>query len=172
MPTPALRVEPAPYPERSSATSTDDILTWGMECPDGLYTGAALRGESYRLFGNRGTARYVGLQTMDGIASTSDTLVDELDIDPKGNFEVILSADERAGNWLPLAGDHPDLTVRHFFYDWDIEIPSDLKIERITGAAQGRSLDPEVAVARQLVALGDFVHEPAVLSRLRRGAPA
>ena len=49
-------------------------------------------GESYRLFGNRGTARYVGLQTMNGIASTANELVDELEVDPDGNFEVVLSA--------------------------------------------------------------------------------
>ena len=53
----------------------DDIVTWGLECPDCVYLNASLRsGESYRLFGNRGTARYVGLQTMDGIAATSNCL--------------------------------------------------------------------------------------------------
>ncbi|SBS71070.1 conserved hypothetical protein [uncultured Mycobacterium sp.] len=157
----ALRADPDPILS-VQATSTDDIITWGMECPDGLYTGAALRGgESYRLFGNRGTARYVGLQTMNGIVSTSNALVDELDVDPDGNFEIILSADERAGNWMPIAGDNPTLTVRHFFYDWDTEVPSSLKIERITSAAEAkdRSVDPDVAVSRQLVALGDFVHD-------------
>ena len=47
---------------------------------------ASLRGgETYRLFGNRGTARYVGLQTMDGIAATANCLVDELDVDADGN---------------------------------------------------------------------------------------
>ena len=77
-------------------TSTDDIVTWGMECPDCIYTRAVLRGgESYRLFGNRGTARYVGLQTMNGIAATANELVDELEVDADGNFEVVLSADER-----------------------------------------------------------------------------
>ena len=77
-------------------TSTDDIVTWGMECPDCIYTRAVLRGgESYRLFGNRGTARYVGLQTMNGIVATANELVDELEVDADGNFEVVLSADER-----------------------------------------------------------------------------
>jgi hypothetical protein len=143
-------------------TSTDDIVTWGMECPDCIYTRAVLRGgESYRLFGNRGTARYVGLQTMNGIAATANELVDELDVDADGNFEVVLSPDERPGNWMRIEGDHPTLTVRHFFYDWDTEVASSLHIERLGDAvdSNGDSLDPAAAVSRQLVALGDFVHD-------------
>jgi hypothetical protein len=152
-PDPVLCVQP---------TSTDDLVTWGMACPDCIYTRAVLRGgESYRLFGNRGTARYVGLQTMNGIAATANELVDELEVDDDGNFEVVLSAQERAGNWMRIDGDHPTLTVRHFFYDWDIEVASSLRIERLGDAvaANGGSVDRKIAVSRQLVALGDFVHD-------------
>ncbi len=155
-PDPILCVQP---------TSTDDIVTWGMECPDCIYTRAVLRGgESYRLFGNRGTARYVGLQTMNGIVATANELVDELEVDADGNFEVVLSASEqtgRAGNWMRIEGDHPTLTVRHFFYDWDTEVASSLHIERLGDAVQTKSpsVDPDVAVSRQLVALGDFIQD-------------
>jgi hypothetical protein len=159
-----LRFDPDPILS-VQRTSTDDIVTWGMECPDCIYTRAVLRGgESYRLFGNRGTARYVGLQTMNGIAATANELVDELEVDPDGNFEVVLSASEltgRAGNWMRIDGDHPTLTVRHFFYDWATEVASSLHIERLGDAveAKGPSVDPDVAVSRQLVALGDFVRD-------------
>jgi hypothetical protein len=159
-----LRFDPDPILS-VQATSTDDLVTWGMECPDCVYTSAALRGgESYRLFGNRGTARYVGLQTMNGIVATANELVDELEVDADGNFEVVLSASEptgRPGNWMRLDGDHPTLTVRHFFYDWNTEVASSLRIERLGDAvgAADRSVDPTVAVSRQLVALGDFVQD-------------
>jgi hypothetical protein len=156
-----LRFDPQPV-LGVQRTSTDDIVTWGMECPDCIYTRAVLRGgESYRLFGNRGTARYVGLQTMNGIAASANELVDELEVDGDGNFEVVLSPDERPGNWMRIEGDHPTLTVRHFFYDWDTEVASSLHIERLGDAvdSNGGSLDPAVAVSRQLVALGDFVHD-------------
>ena len=156
-----LRFDPDPILS-VQRTSTDDILTWGMECPDCIYTRAVLRGgQSYRLFGNRGTARYVGLQTMNGIAATANELVDELEADADGNFEVVLSADERAGNWMRIDGDHPTLTVRHFFYDWDTEVASSLRIEPLDDAVgcTNRPLDPDVAVSRQLVALGDFVQD-------------
>ena len=157
----ALRVDPDPV-LAVTRTSTDDILTWGMECPDCLYLRATLRGgETYRLFGNRGTARYVGLQTMNGIASTANALVDELEVDPDGDFEVVLSADEHEGNWMRVDGDHPALIVRHFFYDWDSEEPSVLQIERISDAVEfkDRAVAADVAVSRQIYALGEFVHD-------------
>jgi hypothetical protein len=156
-----LRFDPDPILSVQRA-STNDVITWGMECPDCIYTVATLRGgESYRLFGNRGTARYVGLQTMDGIVSTANELVDELEVDADGNFEVVLSADERVGNWMRIAGNHPTLTVRHFFYDWDVEVPSSLQIERLGDAVQHTQnpISADVLVSRQLVALGNFVHE-------------
>jgi hypothetical protein len=157
----ALRVERDPVLS-VGRTSTDDILTWGMECPDCIYFRATLRGgETYRLFGNRGTARYVGLQTMDGITSTANCLVDDLDVDADGNFEAILSADELEGNWLRVDGARPALVVRHFFYDWDTEKPSSLGIERIGAEVEpeDRSVDLDAAVSRQLYALGEFVHD-------------
>jgi hypothetical protein len=118
-------------------------------------------GERYRLFGNRGTARYVGLQTMNGIASTANALVDELDVEANGDFEVVLSAEQRDGNWMRIDGAHPTLTVRHFFYDWDTEVPSSLHIERLGDPVETGDLavDADVALSRQLVALGDFVND-------------
>jgi hypothetical protein len=157
----ALRFDPDPILCVQRA-STNDVVTWGMECPDCLYTRATMRGsESYRLFGNRGTARYVGLQTMNGIASTANALVDELDADADGNFEVVLSAEKHDGNWMRIEGPHPTLTVRHFFYDWDTETPSSLRIERIGDPVAGDvpAVDRDAVVSRQLVALGDFVHD-------------
>lgn len=157
----ALRFDPDPI-LRVQRTSTDDVVTWGMECPDCLYTRAVMRGgESYRLFGNRGSARYVGIQTMNGIASTANCLVDELEMDTNGDFEVVLSAEQRKGNWMRIEGAHPILTVRHFFYDWDTEVPSSLHIERLGDPVEAAvpAVDADVAVSRQLVALGEFVND-------------
>ncbi|WIM90469.1 DUF1214 domain-containing protein [Candidatus Mycobacterium wuenschmannii] len=157
----ALRVDPDPVLAVNRA-SMDDIVTWGLECPDCVYMNASLRpGETYRLVGNRGTARYVGLQTMDGIAATANCLVDDLDVGADGNFEAILSADEHDGNWLRLAGDHPTLTVRNFLYDWDTEVLASLRIERVGDEATPpeHSVAFDVSVSRQLHALGDFVYD-------------
>ncbi|HEY6429581.1 MAG TPA: hypothetical protein VIX84_20325, partial [Acidimicrobiales bacterium] len=143
-------------------SGVDNVYKWGMDCPDCIYAGGPLRGgESYRIWGNRGTARYVGLQSMAGMASSANVLLDELDLGPGGEVELFLSADRHDGNWLPIAPDASALVVRHFFYDWDSEAASSLFIERIGGGPDRREQrtaeDPRAVAARQLIALGDFV---------------
>ncbi len=142
-------------------SGVDGIYKWGMDCPDCIYAGAPLRGgETYHLWGNRGSARYVGLQSMAGMASSANVLLDELDLGPNGEVDLILSAEPQEGNWLAIAENATTLVVRHFFYDWDTEVASSLSIERI-GAKSERAArppeDPRAVVARQLIALGDFV---------------
>jgi hypothetical protein len=145
-------------------SNVDNVYKWGMDCPDCIYTGAPLRGgETYRVWGTRGTARYVGLQSMAGMASSANVLLDELELGPGGEVELVLSAQEHQGNWLPIGDDATQLVVRHFFYDWDTEVASSLRIERIGDASAPRDApdrhtdDPRAVVARQLIALGDFV---------------
>ncbi len=156
----ALRRESSPV-LAVRPSNTDAVFKWGMDCPDCIYTGSGLRGgDTYRLWGNRGSARYVGLQTMAGMASTANVLLDEIELAPNGDFEIVLSADEHPGNWLKIADDATQLVVRHFFYDWDTEVASSLSIERLSGpppVAASDAVDPQAAMARQLVALGDFV---------------
>lgn len=155
-----LRAEPDPV-LAVKPSNVDNVYKWGMDCPDCIYAGAPLRGgESYRLRGSRGTARYVGLQSMAGMASSANVLLDELDLGPDGEVDLVLSEEPHDGNWLPIAENATALVVRHFFYDWDAEVASSLSIERIGGPDGGseRTLeDPRAVVARQLIALGDFV---------------
>jgi hypothetical protein len=160
----ALRAQPDPV-LAVNPSGVDNVYKWGMDCPDCIYTGAPLRGgETYRIWGNRGSARYVGLQSMAGMASSANLLLDELDLGPSGEVELILSAERHDGNWLPIADDATILVVRHFFYDWDTEVASSLEIERVgdgaggAGSGLGRpAADPREVVARQLIAMGDFV---------------
>ena len=62
---------------------------------------------------------------------------------------------------MRIEGDHPTLTVRHFFYDWNTEVQSSLRIERLGDAVYRRppTISSDARVSRQLVALGDFVHD-------------
>ena len=141
----------------------DAAYKWGMECPDCIYVGSALKGGmSYRLWGNRGSARYLGLQVMSGMASSFNALVDEFELGPDGDFEIILSADPHEGNWIPLDDGATMLVVRHFFYDWEHESPAALSIERLSDPASSTepaSDDPKAPMARQVIALGDFLEE-------------
>ena len=93
--------------------------------------GAAAGGETYRFWGNRGSARYVGLQSMAGMASSANVLLDELDLGPNGEVDLMLSTEPHEGNWLEIAENATALVIRHFFYDWDTEVASSLSIERI-----------------------------------------
>ncbi len=142
-------------------SGVDNVYKWGMDCPDCIYAGGSLRpGESYRVWGNRGSARYVGLQAMAGMASSANVLLDELELGPNGEVELVLSPEPHQGNWLQLAEDASALVIRHFFYDWDTEVASSLSMERIGTPADRVAetpVDPRAVIARQLVALGDFV---------------
>ncbi len=156
----ALRAETDPV-LAVRPSGVDGVYKWGMDCPDCIYTGAPLRGgETYRLWGNRGSARYVGLQSMAGMASSANVLLDELNLGPQGEVELILSEDFQEGNWLPTAANATQLVVRHFFYDWEREVASSLSIERISKRTKGTprpAVDQRAVIARQLIALGDFV---------------
>lgn len=160
----ALRAESDPV-LAINASGVDNVYKWGMDCPDCIYTGAPLRGgETYRVWGNRGTARYVGLQSMAGMASSANLLLDELDLGPGGEVELTLSAERHDGNWLLIPENATILVVRHFFYDWDSEVASSLSIERVGDGSDGGAetdprppSDPRQVAARQLIALGDFV---------------
>ena len=155
-------------------SGVDAIYKWGMDCPDCIYTGAGLRGgETYRLRGN-GSARYVGLQSMAGMASSANLLLDELDLGPGGEVDLILSAASHEGNWLPIAENATALVVRHFFYDWDTEVASSLTIERIGAAREkeaGPVEDPRAVVARQLIALQGTSWSPTSISSSSSARP-
>lgn len=149
-----------PYDPVLRPGNTDAVLKWGMDCPDALYLGTPVRSDAvYRVNGSRGSVRYLGFQVMSGIASTANAVADELEVDDDGTFELTLSAEERPGNWLPLAPQASSLVVRQFFYDWNDEEPAALSISLIEGGKGPREavgLDP-AGVARQLKALGEFV---------------
>jgi hypothetical protein len=141
----------------------DAAYKWGMECPDCIYSGSALEGdETYRLWGTRGSARYVGLQVMSGMASSYNALIDDFDLGPQGEFEIMLSAAPHDGNWIPLDAGATMLVIRHFFYDWEHEVPATVSIEPLSGRArtvQSTPGDPRPGLARQIIALGDFLED-------------
>ena len=53
-----------------------------------------------------------------------------------GGFEIVLSPEQHAGNWLPLDPGAETLWVRQFFYDWEHETPASLWIERTDAGAR------------------------------------
>jgi hypothetical protein len=149
-----------PYDPFFAPANVDAVLKWGMDCPDAAYTGAALRGDAtYRVRGQRGTVRYLGFQVMSGIESSVNVVADDLEVEADGSFEIILSAREHPGNWMALSERTSSLVVRQFFYDWDAEEPARLDIECLEPGPAWPDPEPlsPAGVARQLVAIGDFL---------------
>jgi Protein of unknown function (DUF1214) len=157
-----------PYDPHFSPANVDNVLKWGMDCPDAAYTGAAVRSDGYYVVrANRGNLRYLGFQAMAGIESTSNIVANDLPVGVDGSFELVLSAEQpddvAPENWMQLSDRTSSLVVRQFFYDWENENPAQLEIDctaRLPRADGTASSEPDIldpaGIANQLAALGEF----------------
>ena len=158
----ALR-ESDPYRPRFAPANMDNVLKWGMDCPDAAYTGCGIRGDAtYLVRGRRNSVRYLGFQVMGGMENTGNVVADDLEMDREGRFELVLSATEHPGNWMQLTDTSSSLVVRQFFYDWTGETPADLSIECTRHPLGGIEVAPPAplsaaGMAGQIRALGEFV---------------
>jgi hypothetical protein len=154
-----------PYDPFFAPANVDNVLKWGMDCPDAAYTGAAIRPDArYRIRGRRGSVRYLGFQVMSGIENSGNVVADELEMAADGSFEIMLGAEPEPGNSMVLPPGSSSVVVRQFFYDWDTEEPARLEIEcldagepRPSAAAGDDGVLSAAGVGRQLGALGRFV---------------
>lgn len=143
---------------------------WGLANPDGHYLRARLRGDAtYRVWGRRGTIPYLGFELSRGIWSYSrPTAIQgslsgrDMQIDPDGSYEIILSAEPHSGNWLRLEPDVEWLHVRQFFHDWVEDEPPRVFIERID-ADPGPPELTNAGIAARLRDVAWFVEEEARL---------
>jgi hypothetical protein len=154
-------------------------LNWGYPNPDGTYAFAPLHGDyTYRIHGKRGTARLFDIEVWEGgiedlksarsIGGRRDIFKGKSDlvVAADGSFEVVLSRDEQAGNWIALPPGQGHLYIRQWFYDYENERPGDFYIERVGAKFPKPPLSAgEYATAFQrLIRFTDTVHEP-----LKRG---
>jgi hypothetical protein len=94
--------------------------------PDCTYLAGWLDGgRTYRLVGNRGTVKWVSILVRGGKAINNRDLLTNWD----GSFEVILSAKEHPGNWIPLEPGPHRIQIRQFFGSWHEEEPMRVRIE-------------------------------------------
>jgi len=132
----------------------------GCDNPDSFYQNATLSGEhEYRIRGRRGTVSYLSLATYygdygkGGRSGCSGAIEgDELEVSPDGSFELILSRERRAGNWLPMEADTSMLVVRQNVLDREKEVLADLEIERIGGGAPAPLTPAELDTGLQAAA--------------------
>lgn len=114
-----------------------ETVKMGADNPDNYYQSAKISGEyEYRITGNRGSVHYLGIGTQKGhygktggLAPTGFIEGSELTIDLDGSFEIILSCQKQAGNWLPMVPETTMIIVRQTFLDRANEKLADLHIE-------------------------------------------
>jgi len=142
----------------------------GADHPDNYYQNAAISGEhEYRIVGNRGSVQYLGFFTQmgnygqgRGMPPTGYIEASTLEIEPDGTFEIILSTEEKSGNWLPMERETGTLIVRQTFLDRENETIADLQIERIGGDGRPSPFDP-VKCAEGLTTSAGLVAGAAIM---------
>lgn len=135
-----LCVEHADPDYPSFGRMVDYNMRWGLDAPDCLYLYSSVRGDAvYRIHGWRGTARHIDIQVNSGHFANGDiaswrtiSSLNGLDLalDAAGEFELLLDAEPRSGNWLRLEPEAEFVLIRQYFDDWERERPADLLIER------------------------------------------
>lgn len=143
----------------------------GNDNPDNFYLNCAVDGgRDYRITGNRGTVAYLSIETKAGsfagggdMAPTGHVDVDQLAVAENGDFELIVSAREHPGNWLPMTPDSDNILVRQTFRRRATEQRAALRIQCLNPRGTA-GLDP-AGFAADLAAVVPFVEGTASLFR-------
>ena len=128
-----------------------ETIKLGADNPDNIYEKAVLDGRyDYVIKGNRGSIDYLSFATSKGsyaenFRQTETGFLDSsgLEIDPNGDFEIVVSSRPQAGNWLPMETASEALLVRQTFKDRRVEIPAALTLHRADAGAAPEPLTPE-----------------------------
>jgi hypothetical protein len=127
----------------------------GNDNPDNFYLNCAIDGRrNYQITGNRGSVEYLSIESKAGsfvsggdMAPTGHVNIDDLQVDHDGNFELILSVEKHAGNWLPLLAESDNVLVRQTFRDRKTDTRASLSIECLN-PVRSDVLDSQDFVAR------------------------
>jgi hypothetical protein len=122
------------FPEFASYNGL--TMKWGLDNPDALYASAPIDpSHHYRVWGTRGTVRYVGFNVRQGMYGDSGGIgvsasfrPEDMGVAADGGFEFFLGPPDRPGA-IALDPRSTALSVRQFFYDWENEVPAVLRIE-------------------------------------------
>jgi hypothetical protein len=116
-----------------------ETIKMGADNPDNHYLNAQISGEyEYIIKGRRNTIHYFGLFTQNGSYGTTGNLTPcgvledgELQVNPDGTFEVVLSKMRRGENWLKIEDDTTLLMVRQTYLDRQSETPVEMTIKAV-----------------------------------------
>ena len=141
----------------------------GNDNPDNYYMNCAVSGRyDYRIRGQRGTVPYLSIESKAGsyggsgeMAPTGHIELDQLEVKADGSFELLVSATEQPGNWLPMTAQSDNLLVRQTFHQRAQETPASLEIECLNPDGDNK-LDPQ-QFAQQLAMVPRFIKGTAGL---------
>lgn len=144
----------------------DPRIREGGDNPDQRYLIATLRGgETYRIWGSRGTARRVDLQIyagdpyVPGSGGRAASYLDHEDIAfaEDGSFEILASPTRTDGPWLENPADATRILVRQVFSDWDREQTAECHIDRVGHEGDPKAvLSPDAMAGRLRRATGNL----------------
>jgi hypothetical protein len=133
--------------------------------PDAVYDFAWLdAARAYRVSGVRGNDCYLSFSFSGGVPGerpdrTVTTLNDrQMTFGPGGEFEVVVSADERDGNWVRMEPDVSSVIVRQYFeHPLPERRTATLAIDVLDGDDAGNGAHDPDRIARRLQAAAAFV---------------
>lgn len=115
----------------------------GGDNTDAFYSGFAVDyRNTYKLHGKLGSARYVSVTTVERDDATpwggkmgAGLYGHEMEVNPDGSFEIMVSASPQKGNWLKITENDFRVTIRQFFADWKAEEPMAAIVELVGESA-------------------------------------
>lgn len=152
-------------------------IQWGLPSPDFFYRWTFLDGaHTYRLWGNRGTTRWLDGQMQRGWwgddfknSHLGNFDFDDFEVESDGSFEIMASPVAHKGNWIPLDPKVPNIVMnfREIFGDWEKDRGAQMYIETLDRRPdEGIVIGEDEMVERLRGAAGliryyatDFVHE-------------
>ncbi|MFP6663435.1 MAG: hypothetical protein VCC00_04465 [Deltaproteobacteria bacterium] len=133
-----LRLSTAdPTPARQTLFSQP--MKVGLDNPDYVYYRAGLDPRfRYILRGEKGDAAFLGIGSFSGSLGSKEGLLRDgyvetsaLEFDVAGRFELAISVEEQAGNWLPMKEATNSLQVRQVLLDRRHQRPASLELAKL-----------------------------------------
>ena len=143
---------------------SNQTIKIGNDNPDNTYHNCNISGRhDYRITGTRGSVPYISFGTKAGsyekdseMRPTGQIDSSQMEINPDGTFEIIVSKDEKPGNWLPMIEESGMIIVRQLFTTRIDEIEATYYIECITRGDADDALVP-AALEAGLGRATDFI---------------
>jgi len=119
-----------------------ETIKMGADNPDNYYFNAQIDGRNYeyRITGKRNSVHYFGLFTQNGDYGSTGGLApcgqldhNEIEYEPDGSFEVILSKERKGKNWLKIEEETGLVIVRQTFFNRFEEVAAEFHIKNLDG---------------------------------------